>query len=325
MPYFYKITDLIDESLNFDKDCYDVIINTLEEIIEVCNDQYSSSVSCLIYCDFRNNIKHISNAGIKSKEVIHLFPYEYYVSEFLDSPIIVINNLNKQNFRKEIIKQIKKISHRCDINKCYIHMTCESNVENILKKGLLNENDKSINKILDRDDEEEVEGNGIWTDNYDYQEGDERKDKDGNFWTLDEDGYWYCSSYDKLYADDDGIIYKEEENDDEQQQDDEDDDKYDGDGIWIDNYVYQEGDERKDKEGYTWQLNSDGFWYCLDGYPNYYANDNGEYFESDSYGGKKNKSIKKRKNKKLIKKKSIKKRKNKKSIKKRKNKYSYKK
>jgi hypothetical protein len=165
MPYFYKLSESMDENGDYVKDWFIKVVYTIADFTITCDKKTSDGTIFFIFHDPPNIKKHVhdyeyvNDENVPKNKIKYISDYTFEISDI--NPNFEVSRFELDNLNDDSIKFLSDTidymynKYNDIFDELYIHITCKEYEESILKNGL---SDNFGNKIGDdEDDNDEIQ------------------------------------------------------------------------------------------------------------------------------------------------------------------------
>jgi hypothetical protein len=162
MPYFYKLSESMDENGNYVKDWFIKVVYTITDFTITCDKKTSDGTIFFIFHNPPNIQKHVhdyeyvNNENVPKNKIKYISDYTFEISDI--NPNFEVSRFELDNLNDDSINFLLDTIHDMHdkynniFDELYIHITCKEYEESILRNGL---SVNSGNKIGDDDDDDD--------------------------------------------------------------------------------------------------------------------------------------------------------------------------
>ena len=165
MPYFYKLSESMDENGDYVKDWFIKVVYTIADFTITCDKKTSDGTIFFIFHNPPNIKKHVhdyeyvNDENVPKNKIKYISDYTFEISDI--NPNFEVSRFELDNLNDDSIKFLSDTidymynKYNDIFDELYIHITCKEYEESILRNGL---SDNSGNKIGDdEDDNDEIQ------------------------------------------------------------------------------------------------------------------------------------------------------------------------
>jgi hypothetical protein len=165
MPYFYKLSESMDENGDYVKDWFIKVVYTIADFTITCDKKTSDGTIFFIFHNPPNIKKHVhdyeyvNDENVPKNKIKYISDYTFEISDI--NPNFEVSRFELDNLNDDSIKFLSDTidymynKYNDIFDELYIHITCKEYEESIIRNGL---SDNSGNKIGDyEDDNDEIQ------------------------------------------------------------------------------------------------------------------------------------------------------------------------